>query len=168
MRARVLLFSVLLLLCVGCDHATKRVATSLLGQTDAVSLVGDAVRFELAYNAGAFLSLGAGLSPELRRLLLVGLVPIGLAIVCVSMLRQHALDLASLVGVALIAGGGLGNWLDRLLNGGLVTDFVSIGAGPLRTGIFNAADVFLVAGVLLILAGSFRREPAPADDDAPP
>ncbi len=168
MRPRVLLFSALLLLCVSCDHATKRVATSLLAQADTVSLAGDAVRFELAYNAGALLSLGAGLSPDLRRLLLVGLVPLGLAIVCVSVLRQRTLDSASLVGVALIAGGGIGNWLDRLLHGGLVTDFVSIGAGPLRTGIFNAADVFLVAGVLLILAGSFRREPAPADDAAPP
>jgi signal peptidase II len=107
--------------------------------------------------------MGARLSPELRRLLLVGLVPIGLAIVCVSMLRQHALDRASLVGVALIAGGGLGNWLDRLLHGGLVTDFVSIGAGPLRTGVFNGADVFLVAGVLLILARSLRRDSTPGD-----
>lgn len=161
MRPRVLLFSVLLLACVSCDHATKRVATSLLSQTDSVSLVGDAVRFELAYNPGAFLSVGAGLSPDLRRMLLVGLVPLGLAIVCASVLRQRALDSASLVGVSLIAGGGLGNWLDRLMHGGLVTDFVSIGAGPLRTGVFNAADVFLVTGVLLILLRSFRREGPP-------
>jgi signal peptidase II len=157
MRARVLLFFVVLLLCLGFDQATKRVATSLLAQTDTVSLAGEAVRFELAYNAGAFLSLGASLSPALRKLLLVGLVPLGLTVVCTSVLRQHALDRATLWGVALIAGGGLGNWLDRLLHGGLVTDFVSIGAGPLRTGVFNAADVFLVAGVLLILARSFRR-----------
>lgn len=163
MRSRLLLFCVLLLTCVSCDHATKRVATSLLGHTDAVSLAGDAVRFELAYNAGAFLSIGAGLSPLLRRLLLVGLVPLGLAAVCASVLRQRALDRATLVGVALIAGGGVGNWLDRLLHGGLVTDFVSIGAGPLRTGVFNAADVFLVAGVLLVLLRSFRSEPRPPE-----
>lgn len=164
MRSRGLLFCVLLLVCVSCDHATKHVATSLLTHADAVSLAGDSVRFELAYNAGAFLNVGAGLSPGLRRLLLVGLVPLGLGIVCASVLRQRSLDSASLVGVALIAGGGLGNWLDRLLHGGLVTDFVSIGAGPLRTGVFNAADVFLVAGVLLILARSLRRETAsPAD-----
>lgn len=158
MRSRVAIFCALLLVCVSCDHAIKRVATSVLKQTDTVSFAGDAVRFELAYNAGAFLSIGADLSPELRRLLLVGLVPLGLAIVCVSVLRQRTLDSASLVGVGLIAGGGLGNWLDRLLHDGLVTDFVSIGAGPLRTGVFNAADVFLVAGVLLILVRSFRTE----------
>lgn len=158
MRSRILLFSVLLLLSASCDHATKRVATALLKQADTLSFAGDAVRFELAYNPGAFLSMGAGLSPELRRLLLLGLVPLGLAVVCISVLRQRSIDSASLVGVALIAGGGLGNWLDRLLHDGLVTDFVSIGAGPLRTGVFNAADVFLVAGVLLILVRSFRRE----------
>ena len=61
--------------------------------------------------------------------------------------------------VALVAGGGIGNWLDRLLNQGTVTDFVSLGVGPLRTGIFNLADVAVMAGVALLLL-SFRRKPA--------
>jgi lipoprotein signal peptidase len=32
-----------------------------------------------------------------------------------------------------------------------VTDFVSLGIGPVRTGIFNVADVAIVAKVLLLL-----------------
>ena len=58
--------------------------------------------------------------------------------------------------LSLGAGGGLSNWLDRLLHGGAVTDFVSLGLGPLRTGVFNLADVFIVAGVALLLLHSLQ------------
>ncbi|HEY8123705.1 MAG TPA: signal peptidase II, partial [Myxococcota bacterium] len=40
---------------------------------------------------------------------------------------------------------------DRVLNAGAVTDFVSLGVGPLRTGIFNLADVAIMAGAALLL-----------------
>ena len=58
----------------------------------------------------------------------------------------------------IVCGGGLANWLDRLLHQGAVTDFVSLGVGPLRTGIFNLADVVVVGGVALLLL-SLRAGP---------
>lgn len=61
----------------------------------------------------------------------------------------------------MIAGGGLENWLDRVLHQGAVTDFVSVGVGPLCTGIFNLADVCILAGVVLLLLarpGTYVRE----------
>ena len=61
-----------------------------------------------------------------------------------------------LVAVGLIAGGGLSNWIDRLAHGGFVTDFLSVGFGPVRTGIFNLADVAVVAGVVGVLRLSRR------------
>jgi signal peptidase II len=60
----------------------------------------------------------------------------------------------------LIASGGVGNWIDRLTNDGRVTDFLNLGIGSLRTGIFNVADMVLMAGVALFLLGS--RRPAAA------
>jgi signal peptidase II len=58
---------------------------------------------------------------------------------------------ASLLGLGLVAGGGAANWLDRVLNAGAVTDFVRIDLGVARTGIFNLADVFVLAGAALFL-----------------
>jgi signal peptidase II len=49
-----------------------------------------------------------------------------------------------------VAAGGLGNLWDRLATGGWVVDFMNLGVGPLRTGIFNVADVALMAGVALV------------------
>ena len=49
-------------------------------------------------------------------------------------------------------------------------DFVSLGLGPLHTGIFNVADVAIMAGIVMVLIS--RREPrlvpAPIDDGEDP
>jgi len=51
--------------------------------------------------------------------------------------------------VALIVGGGVSNLIDRVRYGGYVVDFLNVGIGPLRTGIFNVADMAIMAGVVL-------------------
>jgi signal peptidase II len=59
------------------------------------------------------------------------------------------------VGAALICSGGLGNLIDRLTHGGYVTDFLNVGIGPLRTGIFNVADFALLVGLgIIVLSGA--------------
>lgn len=57
------------------------------------------------------------------------------------------------MAVALVAAGGTGNLLDRLMNKGLVTDFLNVGIGSLRTGIFNVADMAILVGTILLVAG---------------
>jgi signal peptidase II len=153
-RARIALFAAVLVACIGCDHASKLAATAWLDPAETVSLASGALRFELAYNEGAFLGLGGALPPALRMLLLGALVPLALCFFVWRLLRAGAASPGQLVALGLVAGGGLANWLDRVASGGLVTDFVSVGFGPLRTGIFNFADVALVGGVLLLLIGS--------------
>lgn len=145
-RIRVIPFLAITLLCVGCDHAAKRAAEALLTSRAPIELAGGIVRFELAYNAGAFLSIGAGLPLAIRSALFGVIVPIGVVAASLLLLRDRVLRGGTLVALALLAGGGIGNGLDRVLHGGFVTDFVSIGMGPLRSGIFNVADVAVVAG----------------------
>ena len=156
-RRRALAFAAILGLCVGCDHATKQLATSALAGAETISFASDTVRFELARNPGAFLGVGAPLPSAVRALLFGVLVPLGLAVACVLAVRTEHPAARTLHGLALVAGGGLGNWADRVLHGGTVTDFVSLGAGPLRTGVFNLADVCIVAGFALLLLPPGRR-----------
>lgn len=151
---KVALFAAVFVACVGCDQATKTVAESTLSGSPSISFLGDFIRFELASNPGAFLSLGAELPESVRRLIFQAVVPLTLVALCV--LAGHSG--ASVLALGLIAGGGLGNWIDRIAHSGAVTDFVSLGAGPLRTGIFNLADVFIVAGVALTFFGMERKK----------
>ena len=147
--------------CVGCDHAAKHAAGALLAQRGPVSLLGDLLRFELAFNRGAFLSVGEALPEPLRHGLLIGLVPVLLAFLCVWFLRSGLRSRGQRIALGLLVGGGLGNWLDRVLHDGAVTDFVSLGLGGLRTGIFNLADLAVVAGMTLLLASARHRAETP-------
>jgi signal peptidase II len=168
-RRQALPFAAILVACVGCDHAAKSLAASSLEGGASLSLLHGMLRFELAHNAGAFLSLGAALPAPVRSALFVLLVPLATATVCVLVARTAHLAGSLLAGLGLLAGGGLGNWLDRLTHGGVVTDFVSVGVGPLRTGIFNVADVCIVAGAALVFLSQARRpgpDPEPADRTA--
>ena len=51
-------------------------------------------------------------------------------------------------------GGALGNLIDRLTQGGYVTDFVSIGNFP----VFNVADASISVGVAVLILGLWIKE----------
>ena len=51
--------------------------------------------------------------------------------------------------------GGTSNLIDRAARG-IVVDFINVGVGSLRTGIFNVADLAIVFGFALVLIG-FRQ-----------
>lgn len=59
-------------------------------------------------------------------------------------------QIALRVALALQLGGALGNLIDRLLQSGRVTDFISVGKFP----VFNVADAAIFIGVVILLASS--------------
>jgi len=148
---RLALVAAVLLCSIGCDQVAKTLARASLAASQPISLLDDCVRLELAQNRGAFLSLGEGLPVAARYLLFVVLVGGALALTLAFTLRLRAANPVQLVALSLLTGGGLGNLIDRLIHDGAVVDFVSIGVGALRTGIFNVADAAITLGVLLLL-----------------
>ena len=61
----------------------------------------------------------------------------------------------ALFGLALVAAGSLSNFADRVAYGRVI-DFLNVGIGGLRTGIFNVADVAIMVGVALFLVAESR------------
>jgi signal peptidase II len=56
----------------------------------------------------------------------------------------------------------LGNIIDRLVYDRHVTDFMNLGIGSLRTGIFNVADMCVTGGVIGLLIVSYtEKKPEP-------
>lgn len=153
---RILLVLFTVIACVGCDQTTKAVAERYLAQTRVVSLAGDTLRLHYVENRGGFLSLGAALSPAARTWIFIVAVGAALALLLVYLTLGSAPSLLGTMALALIAGGGMSNLIDRLMHDGAVVDFLNIGLGSVRTGIFNLADVAIMAGVALLL---FRRSP---------
>jgi signal peptidase II len=159
MRMRIALVLVLVLACVGCDQATKLAAIEHLKGEPMRSFFGDTFRFVYAENAGAFLGLGAAWPDLARKLVLSAFVPVLLGALLWASASAKATS-RSAFAIALLVGGGLGNLVDRLWRDGRVVDFMNMGIGPVRTGIFNVADVQLMIGVgLLVLGGSAKTAP---------
>ncbi len=158
---RLLLMFFLLVGCIGCDQGTKAIATQTLSGRAPMSFLGDTVRLQYARNPGAFLGLGADLPPAWRfgiftaanALLLLGLL--------VYLWRRKDLPMVSFVALGLVVAGGLGNLIDRFGGDGRVVDFINLGIGrSLRTGIFNVADVAIMAGAVLLLFAERKRPPS--------
>jgi len=155
---RIGVLSLVVVAVVGCDQSSKLIARSCLQDEAPVELVRGVVRLSVIENTGAFLSLGAEM-PEAARAVLFGFaVGGGLAAGLVYLVFAAGLGRSSLVAGALVIAGGLGNLIDRVLRSGAVTDFITIGLGRWRTGVFNLADVAIVAGVAaLVVLGSRVR-----------
>ncbi len=67
------------------------------------------------------------------------------------------MSLDTVVAWSLVLSGGLGNLVDRIINDGRVIDFMNIGIGSLRAGIFNVADVYITVGVVVLVFQSLQR-----------
>jgi signal peptidase II len=140
---------------VGCDRVSKRVATDILAGEPTQSHFFDTVRLSYAENPGSFLSLGAELPESVRFVLFTLGTPILLVVLVVVAFRTRWSG-ARLAGLAMFIAGGASNWADRLSDGRVV-DFLNLGIGPIRTGIFNVADVAISAGIVILLCSEYLQ-----------
>jgi signal peptidase II len=137
---------------VGCDQATKCIATHELAPIGRKSFLGDTVRLEYAQNPGAFLGMGRNLAPEQRFWALTIANGALLAIVAGVLFTHWKMPRVYFAAWALILAGGIGNLINRVVQQGLVTDFMNVGIGPyFRTGIFNVADMAITAGFFVFI-----------------
>jgi signal peptidase II len=155
-------FALITLATVGLDQWTKVLAVRNL-PVEPWTYLNDTVRLQLAYNTGAFLGMAGTWSENARFWLLTvlnGIFLVGLAGVLVWHWRMPLGRF--IAGVGILAG-GIGNMIDRVTNDGKVTDFMNLGLGPVRTGIFNVADMAITGGALILAWYWMREEQAPAD-----
>ena len=140
-----------LLLAVATDQITKWWAQSALANGRSIALVGRLLRLELVHNSGAAFSVGSG---RTWMFTILAVVILG----AMAWLYRRSSDTATRASIALLAGGAIGNLIDRLFQPpsfgqGHVIDF--IGYGDWFVG--NVADIWIVvAAAALVL--SLARE----------
>jgi signal peptidase II len=102
---------------------------------------------EKFYNKGAALGFFAGCKSLVKAIQTCGMVAVAVAYYFVLRLSGRSLGK---VGMALLAGGGLSNLVDRYQKG-YVVDYVRFGFGPkwFRRLIFNVSDFFVFIGAVL-------------------
>jgi len=121
-------------------------------------IIGDAVRFTLAYNPGAAFSMSLGVY---SRVIFGGFALVALFVLWrlyrMTGTGARAGDLTRITALGLAWGGAAGNLIDRFRSPLGVVDFIDIGYGNVRFWTFNVADSAVTVGAL-VLAWSLSRE----------
>jgi signal peptidase II len=138
---------------IGCDGVSKHVAKETLAGMPPQSYFFDTVRLGYAENSGSFLSLGESLPKSVRFALFTVGVGFLLALLTVYAFRNRE-SVAKLFGIAIFVAGGASNWVDRLPDGRVV-DFLNVGVGPIRTGVFNVADMAIMAAAAILMLSEY-------------
>jgi signal peptidase II len=121
-------------------------------------IIGDFVRFTLAYNPGAAFSMSLG--PYSRYIF--GTFAVIALVVLWRLYRlsgpaQRAGDRVRILALGLAWGGAAGNLIDRIRSPLGVVDFIDIGTSSWRFWTFNIADSAVTVGAI-VLAWSLSRE----------
>jgi signal peptidase II len=151
-----------LLFLVGCDHATKYAAESKLRDQPAQPLIHNAVALEYHQNHGVAFNNERVLPASARKPLIFAIGILATAALAFAIYRRRGAMNLETAALLLVAGGALGNLLDRVLRG-YVVDFVHVRHWP----VFNLADVWLAVGAALLLVAAFRAGPAGPTTTAP-
>jgi signal peptidase II len=136
---------------VGLDQGTKWYAAENLSRFEMTSYWGDLLRIGYAENTGAFLGLGSSMSDSAKFWIFVCAVGLILAALLGYIFKTKSQPKLGIISLSLIFSGGISNFYDRAVNNGAVIDFLNIGIGSLRTGIFNVADMAIMLGVFILL-----------------
>lgn len=154
-------FWIIVAVAVALDFVTKALAVEhLVPRHMPHRIIGDVVRFTLAYNPGA--AFGMHLGPGSRWIFA------GLSIVIVAVLLQATADLTrtsrlAAFGVPVIVGGAIGNLLDRIRLREGVVDFIDIGVGTWRFWTFNVADTAVTIGAVCLVLALWHEDQALQD-----
>src|SRR5499427_3075524 len=158
MRAKIagwIVLTVAIVSTIGCDRITKHAATTMLAGGPDHSYLADTVRLGYVENPGGFLSLGASWPSVVRTTFFTVATGVMLLTLTVVAIRRRRGELSAL-GVALFLAGGASNWVDRVARGSVV-DFLNVGVGPVRTGMFNVADAAILLGAAIFVFAEFRN-----------
>ncbi|MES2525021.1 MAG: signal peptidase II [Gemmatimonadota bacterium] len=120
-------------------------------------VIGDFLRFTLAYNPGA--AFGMYLGSASRWIFATLSVIIVFTILKVTADLTRISRLAA-IGVPVVIGGAIGNLLDRIRFRDGVVDFIDIGVGDVRFWTFNIADTAVTVGAVCLVLALWKHDRA--------
>lgn len=129
------------------DVVTKWLAVRYLELHVPTSVIGEVVRFTLAYNPGAAFSMSVG---EHSRYVFGAFAIIALVILWRLYRSSIPGDTVRVLALGLAWGGAAGNLIDRFFSPNGVVDFIDIGFGSVRFWTFNVADSAVTVGAILL------------------
>ena len=128
------------------DQLTKYIAFIVLFKEKQVLIINHYLNFRPVWNDGISFGMLQGYGNFGRISFIIIAISISLWII----LYSRKLNIIGFVGYNMIAGGALGNVIDRLIHGKVI-DFIDLHYKEYHWPTFNMADSFIFIGVLLFI-----------------
>lgn len=158
MKKRYLLIILLAILTIGADQATKWWARSTLKGAPAKVIVPDYFSLEYHENPGS--AFGMFRNFPYARYLLIGVGVIALILVWTMIQKVEKRKTIADIAFALVAGGAIGNQVDRIYIGRVVDFILMHWQRKYFWPAYNVADTALVVGVILLILVMGRKPEA--------
>jgi len=149
-RALLLLFFAVILGVVGVDQATKFWVVDHFALYASQEVIPGFFNLTYLTNNGAAFSILAGQPALWRQVFFVGAAGVALVIIWLSLRSFGRNSALYTLALALIAGGAIGNLIDRI-RFGFVIDFLDVYVGIHHWPAFNVADSAITIGVCLFI-----------------
>jgi len=151
-----ILIGIIFVFSIISDQLTKMWAVNVLKNGESIKLIGNFLRFTYAENKGAAFSI-----LQNQMVFFIITTVIMLAVLAYIYFKTKNITQLSKLSIAMVAGGAIGNFIDRLRLG-YVVDFIDVRFGSFYNfPIFNIADSFVVCGtilmIILILFNKFEK-----------
>ena len=144
---------------VGIDQLIKLWASNVLQPVGAMPLIPHVVELRFVLNQGMAFSLLSG-----KQLFLIAATSAALLLVAYALFFRSRGKYLQQAALILVLGGGIGNLIDRVLNGEVV-DYINLLF--MRFAVFNFADICVCVGVALWVLVIFLEECHSGNADAP-
>ena len=128
------------------DQLTKYIAFIVLFKEKQILIINHYLNFRPVWNDGISFGMLQGYGNFGRISFIIIAISISLWII----LYSRKLNIIGFVGYNMIAGGALGNVIDRLIHGKVI-DFIDVHYKEYHWPTFNMADSFIFIGVLLFI-----------------
>lgn len=138
--------AIIIIISIVSDQLTKFWAVDVLKNGDSIKIIGNFLRFTYAENKGAAFSILQNQRTFFLVITLVMLIFLGYIY-----FKTKNITKLSKLSIAMIAGGAVGNFIDRFRLG-YVVDFIDVRFGEFYNfPVFNIADSFVVCGTILMI-----------------
>ena len=138
------------------DVITKALAVRyLMPQHVPHPIIGEVVRFTLAFNPGAAFSMSLG---DNSRYIFGAFAVVALYILWRLYRTSAPGDTLRVLALGLACGGAAGNLIDRFRSSNGVVDFIDIGVGDVRFWTFNVADSAVTVGAIVLAIVLWRED----------
>ncbi len=137
-----MLYAILILILVLSDQLSKFLTVRYLDEFESVQIINKVLDFTRVHNTGGPWSMLNG-TPYIFIIFTILIFAIG----AIYLKKHPQKHLLSKISISMIAGGALGNFIDRIFRG-YVVDMIDVNF--FNYPVFNVADCYIVIGAILM------------------